>query len=66
VTPAMVTGLTDDVWTMDALLSCRVPPHAWWSRPGSAFTRYRDTTISYKLLAIERTQLIRFPLAPPK
>jgi len=28
VTPAMVTGLTDDVWTMDALLSCRVPPHA--------------------------------------
>src|SRR5215831_14838321 len=26
VTPAMAAGLTDHVWTMDALLSFRVPP----------------------------------------
>ncbi len=44
VTPAMAAGLTDHVWTMDALLNFRVPPDALWSSPGAAFTRYRDTT----------------------
>lgn len=30
VTPAMAAGLTDHVWTMDELLSFRVPPkHSW-------------------------------------
>lgn len=30
VTPAMAAGLTDHVWTMDELLSFRVPPtHLW-------------------------------------
>jgi hypothetical protein len=31
VTPAMAAGLTDHVWTMDELLSCRVPPQSLWS-----------------------------------
>jgi hypothetical protein len=30
VTPAMAAGLTDHVWTMDELLSFRVPPDALW------------------------------------
>jgi len=30
VTPAMAAGLTDHVWTMDELLSFRVPPEALW------------------------------------
>ena len=30
VTPAMATGLTDHVWTMDELLSFRVPPKHLW------------------------------------
>ena len=32
-TPAMAAGLTDHVWTMDELLSFRVPPPAWWETP---------------------------------
>jgi IS1 family transposase/transposase-like protein len=30
VTPAMAAGLTDHVWTMDELLSFRVPPKSLW------------------------------------
>ena len=30
VTPAMAAGLTDHVWTMDELLSFRVPPEPHW------------------------------------
>jgi hypothetical protein len=30
VTPAMAAGLTNHVWTMDELLSFRVPPDALW------------------------------------
>lgn len=30
VTPAMAAGLTDHVWTMDELLSFRVPPPSLW------------------------------------
>src|SRR6266849_2440585 len=30
VTPAMAAGLTDHVWTMDELLSFRVPPESLW------------------------------------
>jgi hypothetical protein len=30
VTPAMAAGLTDHVWTMDELLSFRVPPSHMW------------------------------------
>jgi hypothetical protein len=30
VTPAMAAGLTDHVWTMDELLSFRVPPKHLW------------------------------------
>jgi len=30
VTPAMAAGLTDHVWTMDELLSFRVPPDTLW------------------------------------
>ena len=30
VTPAMAAGLTDHVWTMDELLSFRVPPRTLW------------------------------------
>lgn len=30
VTPAMAAGLTDHIWTMDELLSFRVPPKALW------------------------------------
>lgn len=30
VTPAMAAGLTDHVWTMDELLSFRVPPKSQW------------------------------------
>ena len=30
VTPAMAAGLTDHVWTMDELLSFRVPPQHLW------------------------------------
>jgi hypothetical protein len=30
VTPAMAAGLTDHVWTMDELLSFRVPPKSRW------------------------------------
>jgi IS1 family transposase len=30
VTPAMAAGLTDHVWTMDELLSFRVPPQSLW------------------------------------
>ena len=30
VTPAMAAGLTDHIWTMDELLSFRVPPDALW------------------------------------
>ena len=30
VTPAMAAGLTDHVWTMDELLSFRVPPRSLW------------------------------------
>jgi hypothetical protein len=30
VTPAMAAGLTDHVWTMEELLSFRVPPGALW------------------------------------
>jgi len=30
VSPAMAAGLTDHVWTMDELLSFRVPPDALW------------------------------------
>lgn len=33
VTPAMAAGLTDHVWTMDELLSFRVPPPSWWKTP---------------------------------
>lgn len=29
-TPAMATGLTDHIWTMDELLSFRVPPESLW------------------------------------
>ena len=29
-TPAMAAGLTDHVWTMDELLSFRVPPQHLW------------------------------------
>lgn len=29
-TPAMAAGLTDHIWTMDELLSCRVPPKCKW------------------------------------
>src|SRR5262249_9978058 len=42
----MAAGLTDYVWTMEELLSFRVPPDSLWYSPGSAFTRYRDTTLS--------------------
>lgn len=31
VTPAMAAGLTDHVWTMDELLSFRVPPKSLWN-----------------------------------
>lgn len=31
VTPAMAAGLTDHVWTMDELLSFRVPPKQLWN-----------------------------------
>jgi site-specific DNA recombinase len=31
MTPAMAAGLTDHVWTMDELLSFRVPPQSLWS-----------------------------------
>ena len=31
VTPAMAAGLTDHVWSMDELLSFRVPPNQSWS-----------------------------------
>ena len=30
VTPAMAAGLTDHIWTMDELLSFRVPPQCLW------------------------------------
>lgn len=30
VTPAMAAGLTDHVWTLDELLSFRVPPKSMW------------------------------------
>jgi hypothetical protein len=30
VTPAMAAGLTDHVWSMDELLSFRVPPNQSW------------------------------------
>lgn len=30
VTPAMAAGLTDHVWSLDALLSFRVPPEQIW------------------------------------
>jgi hypothetical protein len=30
MTPAMAAGLTDHVWTMDELLSFRVPPDSLW------------------------------------
>jgi hypothetical protein len=30
VTPAMAAGLTDHIWTMDELLSFRVPPKQLW------------------------------------
>jgi hypothetical protein len=30
VTPAMAAGLTNHVWTMDELLSFRVPPKSLW------------------------------------
>jgi hypothetical protein len=30
VTPAMAAGLTDHVWTIDELLSFRVPPKSLW------------------------------------
>ena len=30
VTPAMAAGVTDHVWTMDKLLSFRVPPDSLW------------------------------------
>jgi len=30
VTPAMAAGLTDHIWTMDELLSFRVPPKRFW------------------------------------
>ena len=30
VTPAMAAGLTDHVWTMEELLSFRVPPKSLW------------------------------------
>ena len=30
VIPAMAAGLTDHVWTMDELLSFRVPPKSLW------------------------------------
>lgn len=30
VTPAMAAGLTDHIWTMDELLSFRVPPKSLW------------------------------------
>ena len=29
-TPAMAAGLTDHIWTMDELLSFRVPPKSKW------------------------------------
>jgi hypothetical protein len=29
-TPAMAAGLTDHIWTMDELLSFRVPPRCVW------------------------------------
>jgi IS1 family transposase len=29
-TPAMAAGVTDHIWTMDELLSCRVPPRCVW------------------------------------
>lgn len=33
VTPAMAAGLTDHVWTIDELLSFRVPPPSQWKTP---------------------------------
>ena len=30
VTPAMAAGLTDHIWTIDELLSFRVPPKSQW------------------------------------
>jgi IS1 family transposase len=33
VTPAMAAGLTDHVWTIDELLSFRVPPKSQWKQP---------------------------------
>lgn len=33
ITPAMAAGLTDHVWTMDELLSFRVPPRSQWKTP---------------------------------
>ena len=38
VTPAMAAGLTDHVWTMDDLLSFRVPPDAFGNRRCSFHT----------------------------
>lgn len=32
VTPAMAAGFTDHVWTIDELLSFRVPPRAMWKK----------------------------------
>jgi hypothetical protein len=29
-TPAMAAGLTDHIWTMDELISFRVPPKSLW------------------------------------
>ncbi len=33
VTPAMAAGLTDHIWTIDELLSFRVPPPSQWKAP---------------------------------
>ena len=32
-TPAMAAGLTDHVWTLEELLSFRVPPRHLWTNP---------------------------------
>lgn len=46
-TPAMAAGITDHVWSMDALLHYRVPPAAWQPPP----RRGRRTKVEAALIA---------------